>query len=325
MNWSNIISENKLVQSPASSAAIREWTDYCELLTLSTEGGKLDSDQLCDRILKSMDFKAIDEDRLSKKEKREKERITSRIQDVYAHVKLRLSLLHEKYPFSINDDDQLCLSIDGAKREQILYLILLCASNLRYTKNITSLTSDLEVISLLYMRKLYPSMIFKLFGSSNTNPHLTSEDSISDVKLKDRIVKLADFTFIGYHGDEVNEINEQDHGDGGLDIVGIRSINDGRRSVPVMFGQCACSREQWQQKQFSTSNDAWEKYLKTYTTSIQRYIFVADWSINSDKQLADEIDITKSVFIDRQRLMMLADGSFLEKCGTVDIISEDFA
>lgn len=325
MNWSNIISENKLVQSPASSAAIREWTDYCELLTLSTEGGKLDSDQLCDRILKSMDFKAIDEDKRSKKERREKERITSRIQDVYAHVKLRLSLLQEKYPFSINDDDQLCLSIEGAKREQILYLILLCASNLRYTKITTSLTSDLEVVSLLYMRKLYPSMIFKLFGSSNTNPYLTNDDSISDAKLKDRIVRLADFAFLGYHGDEVSGIDEQDHGDGGLDIVGIRSINDGRRSVPVMFGQCACSREQWQQKQYSTSNDAWDKYLKTYTTSIQRYIFVADWSINSDKQLADEIDITKCVFVDRQRLMMLADESFLEKCGTVDILNGDFA
>lgn len=325
MNWSNILSENKLVQSPASTAAIREWTDYCELLALSTDDGKLDSDQLCDRILKSLDFKAIDEDKRNKKEQREKERLTSIIADVYSHVRLRMSLLPEKYPFAINDDDQLSLVINEAKPEQTLYLILLCASNLRYTKSITSLTSDLEVVSLLYMRKLYPSMIFKLFGSSNTNPHLTNDDSISDAKLKDRIVKLANFAFLGYHLDEVNEIDEQNHGDGGLDIVGIRSINDGRRSVPVMFGQCACSREQWQQKQFSTSNDAWDKYLKTYTTSIQRYIFVADWSINSDKQLADEFDITKSIFIDRQRLMMLADESFIEKCGTIDILKADQA
>lgn len=323
MNWSSIISENKLVQSPKATAAIREWTDYCELLTLSAEDGKMDSDQFCDRILKSLDFKAIDEDNRSKKEQREKERLTSKIVDVYSHVRLRMSLLPEKYPFSINDDDQLCFLLDETRREQILYLILLCASNLKYVKNESPLTSDLEVVSLLYMRKLYPSMTFKLFGSSNTNPHLSNNDSFLEAKLKERMLKLADFTFLGYHEEEIKEIDNQNHGDEGLDIVGICSINDGRKSIPVMFGQCACSREQWKQKQYSTSNDLWIKYLKTYTTSIQRFIFVADWSINSDKQLADENDITNCVFIDRQRLMMLADDSFLEKCGTLDILNSE--
>lgn len=320
MNWSNLISENKLVQSPLSTAAIREWTDYCELLTLSSETGKLDSDQFCDLILKSMDFKAIDEDKRTKRERREKERLTSKIIDVYAHVNLRKSLLSEKYPFYINDDDQLCLSKDETKREQILYLILLCASNLKYIKNNNPLTSDLEVVSLLYMRKLFPSMTFKLFGSNNSNSHLTEDDIFSEVKLKERIIKLADFAFLGYNEDVVSEIDERNQGDGGLDIVGIRPINDGRKSVPIMFGQCACSREDWKQKQFSTSSDLWNKYFKIHTTSIQRYIFVADWSLNSDNQLADEIDITNNVFIDRQRLMMLADGAFLEKCGTLDVL-----
>lgn len=323
MNWSNIISDDKLVQSPKATAAIREWTDYCELLTLSAEDGKIDSDQLCDRILKSLDFKAIDEDKRSKKEQREKEKLTSKIVDVYSHVRLRMSLLQGKYPFAINDDDQLCLVVDETKCEQILYLILLCASNLRYVKNESPLTSDMEVVSLLYMRKLYPSMTFKLFGSSNTNPHLSSDDSFLEAKLKDRMLKLADFIFLGYDEAEIKKIDDQDHGDNGLDIVGIRSINDGRKSIPVMFGQCACSREQWKQKQYSTSNDVWMKYLKNYTTSIQRYIFVADWSINSDKQLAEEMDITNCVFIDRQRLMMLADESFLEKCGTIDVLNSE--
>lgn len=322
MNWGNVISNSKLVQSPKATAAIREWSDYCELLTLSAEDGKMDSDQLCDRILKSLDFKAIDEDKRSKKEQREKERLTTIIADVYSHVRLRMSLLPEKYPFAINDDDQLCLVVDETP-EQTLYLILLCASNLKYVKNESSLTSDLEVVSLLYMRKLYPSMTFKLFGSSNTNPHLSDDDSFLVAKLKERMLKLADFTFLGYNEAEIKEIDEQDHGDNGLDIVGIRSINDGRRSIPVMFGQCACSREQWKQKQYSTSNDVWIKYLKTHTTSIQRFIFVADWSINSDKQLAEEINITNCVFIDRQRLMLLADESFLGKCGTLDILNSE--
>jgi hypothetical protein len=321
MNWSNIISEDSLVQSPENKASIREWTDYCELLTLTAEDKMLDSDQLCSRILKSMDFKAVDEDKLDKKERREKEWVTSRISDVYAHVKLRLSLLPDKYPFAINDDDQLCLTADEVTREQVLYLILLCASNLKYTNRKNNpLTSDFEVVSLLYMRKLFPSMSFRLFGSRNTNKHLSKDDSISGVKLKERIVNMADFIFIGYHNDEINDIDEQDHGDKGIDIVGMRPMDDGRKSVPVMFGQCACSREKWKEKQFSTSNSIWDKYIKTHITSIQRFIFVADWLINSDKNLANEVDITDNVLIDRQRLMMLADDSFLEKCGTLDIL-----
>lgn len=323
------MNENLLVQSPKMTATISEWCDYCELLTLMSDGGKMDSDQLCDVIVKAKDFRATDEEKeddekeneeKSVQDRKKKEKATTKIEDVFKHVNLRNSLLLEKYPFQINDDGQMCCIMGELHQEQTLYLILLCAANLKYVKKQTSLTSDLEVVSLLYMRRLLPTMEFRLFGSSNTNHHLTEGDYILDTKLKDRMEKLAVFARLKSRGDEIGGLDEQNHGDGGLDIVGVRKMDDVRRSLPLIFGQCACSRDQWSQKQYSTSTEEWSKYFKVTTTSIQRYIFVADWYINSDKQLPDENKITSCVFVDRQRLMSLADASFLEKCCTKDIL-----
>jgi len=308
--WDNLISSDKLVAAPETNSTIGVWTDYCELLCLVSDNQEIDHDQLCSIIIKSYDFADSDE----RKQKNKKDYLTSIIQDVYSHIELRSELLLDKYPFEINADGQLCLKCNTLTHLQKLYILLLCASNLRYMQRTTCLTSDVEVVSLLYMRKLYPTMVFKLFGSSNVNKYLSNEDFISEKKLKDRIIKLADFISVAYEGDIVEQISEHNVGDGGLDIVGIREMGDQRRSIPVMFGQCACSREDWSQKQNSISEMHWGKSLRTWVTSIQKYIFIPIWNMNSDKRFEDEVKISSCIVVDRLRFMHIADDAFLGKC-----------
>lgn len=309
----DIISPDKLVKSPETNKSRSMWTDYCELQCLITDGAKIDQDQLSGIAIKSYDFSEYS----IRREQNKKEKLTTILSEVYAQVKQRQQLLGDKYPFEIDTDDQLSLKEGELSGINRLYLLLLCASNLSYMKVINGLTSDFEVICLLFMRKLFPSMVFKLCGSSNTNTCLLADDAINDAKLKDKIVSLSKFISVTYDESVVNNLIPNNMGDAGLDLVGIRPMGDGRKSIPVFFGQCACSPDQWADKQQSISDSRWKKYLRTWETSFQRYIFIPIWYMNSEKQFEDELKITECVVVDRLRLLNMADDTFITKCTSI--------
>lgn len=290
------------------SATIGVWTDYCELLCLSEDNNHIDRDQISSIVIKSDDFSNASE----RAQKMRKEKLSTRLQDVYAHVFLRKQVLGSNYPFDINEDDQLYFKESELTGRDKLYIFLLFASNLEYMKSNHNLTSDFEVVCLMYMRKLFPSMVFKLCGSSNGNTKLQADDVINGVKLSDRIINLSKFITVSLDPEGLSKINKHNHGDGGLDLVGIRLMGDNRKSIPVIFGQCACSYDQWSDKQQSISDRQWEKYLRTWETSIQTYIFIPIWNMNSEKQIEDDLELSHCVLVDRQRILHLADDSLVQ-------------
>lgn len=313
MKMIDIISTDKLVKAPETNESRNMWTDYCELQCLISDGVKIDQDQLSSIVLKSNDFSEYS----TRREQNKKEKLTTILTEVYSRVKQRQLLLGDKYPFEIDSDDQLSLKEGKLSDIHRLYILLLCASNLGYMKSINGLTSDFEVVCLLFMRKLFPSMTFKLCGSSNTNTCLLAEDVINDAKLKDKIVSLSKFISVTYDESVVNALSPNNLGDAGLDLVGIRPMGDERKSIPVIFGQCACSADQWADKQHSISDSQWKKYLRTWETSFQRYIFIPIWYMNTEKQFEDELKIAECVVVDRLRLLKLADDTFIAKCTSI--------
>lgn len=309
----DLISTAKLVKSPDISATIGVWTDYCELLCLSEDNKQIDRDQLSSIVIKSDDFTNASE----RTQKIRKDKLSIIFQDVYSHVLLRKQILGDIYPFDINEDDQLYLRECEPTGQNRLYIFLLYASNLEYMQSVHELTSDFEVVCLMYMRKLFPSMVFKLFGSSNCNTKLQADDVINDVKLSDRIINLSKFITVSLDPEGLSKISKLNHGDGGLDLVGVRLMGDDRKSIPVIFGQCACSYDQWSAKQNSISDRQWEKYLRTWETSIQTYIFIPIWNINSEKQFENDLELSHCVLVDRQRILHLADDSFVQNLTSI--------
>lgn len=295
------------------SATIAVWTDYCELLCLSEDNEHIDRDQISSIIIKSDDFATSSE----RAQKMRKDNLSTKLQDVYTHVFLRRQILGSNYPFDINDDDQLYLKSGELSGQEKLYIFLLYASNLEYMKSVHGLTSDFEVVCLMYMRKLFPSMDFKLFGSSNGNTKLQADDVINGVKLGDRIINLSKFITVSPYPEVLGKINKYNHGDGGLDLVGIRQMGDDRKSIPVIFGQCACSYDQWSAKQQSISDRRWEKFLRIWETSIQTYIFIPVWNMNSEKQFEDDLELSRCVMVDRQRILHLADDSIVQNLTSI--------
>lgn len=309
----DLISNDKLVKAPDTSEPINSWTDYSELLCIMADNQHIDQDQLCSAVIKSDDFALLSE----RKQKNRKETLTTVFKDVYDHIALRRQLLGDSYPFEIDTDGQLFFKSEGITGLQRLYVLLLCASNLAYMSSSTSLTSDFEVVSLLYMRSLFPGMEFKLFGSSNTNTFLQSSDLISDAKLSDRIISLSKFISVTYNEKTVTSLSPQNTGDGGLDLVGVKSLGDERKAIPVIFGQCACSSEQWPAKQDSICDTHWKRFLDTWETSFQRYMFIPIWYMNSEKQFENELKLSECVIVDRLRFMRMADNTFISKCSSL--------
>lgn len=309
----DLISTAKLVKSPDMSATIGVWTDYCELLCFSEDNNHIDRDQMSSIVIKSYDFSNASE----RAQNMRKEKLSTIFQDVYTHVLLRKQAIGDVYPFDINEDDQLYLKAGELSGQEKLYLFLLFASNLEYMKSSRDLTSDFEVVCLLYMRKLFPSMVFKLFGSSNCNTKLKVDDVINDVKLSDRMINLSKFITVSLDPESLNKINKHNHGDGGLDLVGIHLMGDDRKSIPVIFGQCACSYDEWSAKQQSISDRQWEKYLRTWETSIQTYIFIPIWNMNSEKQFEDDLDLSRCILVDRQRILHLADDCIVQNLTSI--------
>ena len=308
-----LISIAKLVTSPDMSATIGVWTDYCELLCLSEDNNCIDRDQMSSIVIKSDDFANAGE----RAQRMRKDKLSTKFQDVYTHVLLRKQVLGDNYPFDINEDDQLYLKPGELTCQEKLYIFLLYASNLEYMKSIHELTSDFEVVCLMYMRKLFPSMVFKLFGSSNSNTKLQTDDVINDVKLSDRIINLSKFTTVSLDPEGLSKIKKHNHGDGGLDLVGVRLMGDDRKSIPVIFGQCACSYDQWAAKQLSISDSKWKKYLRTWETSIQTYIFIPIWNMDSEKGFENDLELTHCVLVDRQRILYLADDSLVQNLTSI--------
>lgn len=308
---SDIINIDSLVSAPHNSAKTFVWADYCELLCLSNEYKAIDSDQICSIILKSDDFSPREEVDFSQ-EKNKKELLSPIVEDVFNLVTLRKKILGDIYPFSFVDEQLICAP-SGFTDAHILYLFLLFAANLRYMTSIHQLTSDFEVLCLDYMKALFPEMSFKIFGSSNSNNVVSQDYFFHKVKLKDRIIELSSFINTPTT-DTVGQINDNNHGDEGLDIVGTRPMGDERYSIPVFFGQCACSRDEWVNKQLSISKDKWNKWLKTWSTSIQGYMFIPQWDMNLQKEWVSALDIQDVVLVDRLRLLLALPSTSINHC-----------
>ena len=104
-------------------------------------------------------------------------------------------------------------------------------------------------------------------------------------------------------GDE-KEYSPNDTGDNGLDVVGWLPINDTARGMLLVFGQCACTAEDWARKQSSSSASHWRETIQFQVppTNIAFIPFcfrrnTGEWHKN---RLIDE-----SLLIDRLRFILL--------------------
>lgn len=316
----NIIDSGKFASAPNSSADVCVWADYCEIACLLSKEHNLSDEEIYRSYYLSKDLEPEDVNQ------KDKDMVIAIIQDALSQVDLRNKLLKTKYPFQFNRANT-TISLKGRHYfEQVVYIALLYASNLKYVKEKRSniLTSGFEKISLHIMRSILPNATLKIFGSSNTE-ECGKNDKFSGQKLKERIPELARLIFQEHIEKAVSDLDERNKGDNGLDIAGFINLKDDRSSHPLFFAQCTCSKEEWSIKQLSTLRNKWGRYIDLADTSVHNFIIVPFMYMDNEKNWTDKQKITQNVMIDRLRIMNAITRKHPFEANVLEAVKKDIA
>ena len=101
-----------------------------------------------------------------------------------------------------------------------------------------------------------------------------------------------------------SDFSPYDTGDKGLDIVGWVPVADSMPNRLLVFGQCACSKEDWTDKQSSSSAEAWRGTIQLSTTPYN-LAFVPFCFRRADGSWHTRVEIRETVLIDRLRFVLL--------------------
>lgn len=230
--------------------------------------------------------------------------------DIFHYLENRSHILGAYYPFTFIDEDTITIDIANLSLEQRLYLFLLYCSNLsRFDHSSrSSLTKEFEAISRFILARIYPTYHVETFGTAS-NP----TDLFYGGNLIERMEKLAQCLHTELSpSTKSNPRYQKPSGDGGLDLVGFSQLDNESSAVPFIplcFAQCACSVDQWKNKQSSIKFDEWNPRLLQLPRYCE-FIFVPFSLRGSDgKWSPTDADQMVVIPIDRIRFVHILNAS----------------
>jgi len=283
------------------------WADYVELLCLCSKNGLISRGNLQAQVQEAQDTQidADMNDDVEHKAGRPEDESAVLDDKVSAHwddIVLRLNAREATFPgwpFKL-DGSVLRCAYQGDRADHRLYAALLIASSLRLCVATRSheVTSAFEEISFQWLSQSLPQFWkVRPFGAHATLPNAYVGN------LREKLESLA----IDIHAKLLKDADDYDSkntGDGGLDLVAWQEFGDQRGNVPVIFGQCACSPNDWEGKQLDVTPHAIEAHIVPQHPGAA-YCFVPhDLSLN-EKKWQRAVHVKRVVIIDRLRLLHL--------------------
>lgn len=255
---------------------IHIWVDYIELLCLVNQSQSIYKADIVDRIREREDLgeslteredeiDAIYQDMAAGlQESNSYEELgdpaaeiddqwSQRVYDWFIHLGYRQNAFDDFYPFIVDDQHSELKLVPELTLKHHLYLFLLLAANSRYLRNSRNIFyEDFETVSLEALKKCLPAHAeIHIFGTSSRGtgryqePHLYNRIQKLASDLREQVLIPSD------------KFSPHDVGDKGLDLVGWVPMGDKVNRSIVVFGQCACSAEEWEKKQHSSSDQYW--------------------------------------------------------------------
>src|SRR6267142_1114941 len=232
----------------------------------------------------------------------QRDRMELKVDDWFRHLSYRSGAFDDFYPFLLSDDqDVLTVKTSLTLRHQ-LYVFFLLSSNLAYFgQHQSKLTRNFEVLSAEVAKTFLPnSAEVHVFGAGHNGRYTGSlwrkiERLANDLKEMP-LVKATDFS-------------PHDSGDKGLDIVAWVPIEDSMPNFPLMFGQCACTLDDWVQKQSSSAADAWRNTIQL-SNAPGNIAFIPFCLRRPDGSWHRRQDIHQTILVDRLRFISLLRGKY---------------
>lgn len=227
----------------------------------------------------------------------------SEAEDVWLHLRARAESFGDRYPFEVSDDTT-GITTRPLTPARTVYSFLLCAANLNaVTKQEQSmLTTSFERLSKHALRGLVPpSWSVEVFGTS-----AKTGERYSQPKLQDRMVELADRVGGELTG-AARDVDEANHGDGGLDLVAHPATLDPLSHLPLYLGQCACG-DGWQAKQQEVMPSAWDQRLVS-GSAIVPVLFIPYSYRDQSAGWVSRWGLKTVALVDRDRFLELLDAA----------------
>lgn len=289
------------------------WADYIELLCLANLDGEISEYDVIDRFeererdLSEGDPDDIDELRSFEDENEGATRRAEiddkwkiRVEDWFKVLNVRMSLYGQSYPFIV-DEKEIKLK-SSLNNYQTIYIYLLLCSNL-YLLDKTNqlvLANSFELMSFDALKSMLPEKAeVHLFGSNPLNNSGKYGGGLSFWKRFNALAKDL--------CEQINPlVKEADYpashkGDGGLDIVAWIPTGDNLPSIPIFFGQCACTAE-WIGKQNDSAFASWTNRINL-TNHTNNIVFIPFCYRGADGKWFRVADIRLSFLIDRKRML----------------------
>lgn len=316
------------------------WADWAEILLFAAPYGELSLGDFAERIERRRDFfpseldEAADtsadpedeplgeffdnpkESRDGAWEARFRDATVKRAREAFDLMLARSRAYGEDYPFVVDVGSSVMELKPVLTPRRRAYIFFLACSSLKYLQAPLSekLPSLFEVVARAALDEVHGGAYeVKLFG---VNAYEPSEFS---GHISKKIESLATWLKEVPIPQKVR-FKPNDHGDGGLDIVGRLRIGDDLDGSAIIFGQCACTPG-WIVKQHSSSVDVWAGRL-TFTSPPLNSAFIPHDFRSAERGWYAPQDIHSSVVFDRFRIMRSLSMQSIDKLVARDEIEQ---
>lgn len=279
------------------------WADYVELLCLCSLNGFVSKGNIDAATQEAGDVQVDSVDSLDDGMESEEldDRVSQRWTDIHARLTAR-SKQYQDWPFEL-EPSLLRSRFDNKNPRHRLYIALLVASSLRLCEKARAneVTGAFEEISFHWLRNSLNALWeVRVFGAHQTLPGAYEGNLLQKLKQLAKDIQAR----MQKSDDEYDPANT---GDGGIDLVAWLKMGDQRGHMPVIFGQCACSPVDWEDKQLDVTPAATEAHLSPHHPGAA-YCFVPhDLSANDSRWDRSE-HVKRTVLVDRLRLFKLFEG-----------------
>ncbi|PJK08666.1 hypothetical protein CO608_08425 [Lysobacteraceae bacterium NML08-0793] len=280
------------------------WADYVELLCLCGRNGFVSRGNLQAQVQEAQDLQAdspladdLDSPDGQDAQAWQDDRLAARWSDIHLRLQAR-SKHYPGWPFTL-ERDGLRLAFEANHPGHRLYAALLIASTLRlcHKKRTPEVASAFEEIAFHWLRHaLNEQWTVRPFGAHQRLPGAYSGT------LRQKFEALAQ-DICARCITQVN--NPRNSGDGGIDLVAWMDMGDTRGHMPIVFGQCACSPDEWETKQLTVTPSAIEAHVLPQHPGAAFCFVPHDLSDGARWQQADKLK--RTVMVDRLRLLSLFD------------------
>lgn len=217
-------------------------------------------------------------------------------------IQIRLHAYDSTYPFLVSEDkDTIELNFNESDA-QTAYLGLLIASCLRNVVSAerNNIAREFEEASLVIFEKLMPagSEVRATWAGASTGAPYTGTLFEKLTALANDLRCLPNF--------QANDFNNNDYGDGGIDLVSWHPMADQQQGMPIAFAQCGCSKDDWEYKQIEAHTAKHRPKLPTMHPW-SNYYFMPLHFRRPDGDWAKKSDLGEVILVDRLRILKLAE------------------